>query len=150
TPDGKKDWGQPHDSDMGWTLDEIELRLSREDTHETLDPNTHTTLRGTLSTLAERAADPSTRRLFRALELPSQVRIRYHGERDSGELTLEADANHEYTGKFPELKDSVYFTARGLDYETPRYRIKVDPPPALVDLQVDEDRLAYMLYRIPG
>jgi hypothetical protein len=101
-PNGEKAWGQPHDSDMGWTIDEIELRLKSEDIHTILADSTHTLLRDTLSSLSDRAADPSTRRLFRALELPSQVRISYTGPRDSGELTLEADANHEYTGKFPE------------------------------------------------
>jgi hypothetical protein len=147
TPDGEKDWGQPRDANVGWTLDEIEMRLNRPETHRTLDGDTHDALRAVLSKLERRAADPSMKRTLRMLTLPGQVTIRYRGERDSGKLQMDRQGDNEYTGQFPELKDKVYFTARGEDYETPRHWITVVPPPSLVSIVLDEERPAYMLYR---
>ncbi len=146
----QKDWGLPRDPAIGWTLDEIELRLGRDETHETLEPQTQRDLRDVLSKLETRAADPSMRRTLRMLIVPNQVGIRYRGDSGGGELTLQRQGDNEYTGQFPDLKESVNFTARGEDYQTPSYRITVVPPPALVDLEYLEERPAYMLYRARG
>jgi hypothetical protein len=149
---GKTDWGQPRDPDIGWTLDEIELHLDRDEAHATLEPQTKDALRDVLSRLQERAADPAMRRTMRMLIVPTQVTIRYREIKGGGggELTLQKQGDNEYTGQFPDLKESVNFTARGEDYQTPSYRITVVPPPSLVELVYDEERLAYMWYRVRG
>jgi hypothetical protein len=147
---GKKDWGQPRDPAAGWTLDEIETRLGREETHVTSEAETVRNLRDTLARLAERASDPAMRRSLRMLLVPVQVTVRYRGLRGGGELTLQRQGDNEYSGQFPDLKETVTFTARGEDYETPRYRITVVPPPSLVEMTVDEQRPAYMFYRVRG
>jgi hypothetical protein len=147
---GKKDWGQPRDPALGWTLDEIETRLSREETHETVEVDTKDKLRDALTKLDERARDPAMRRTLRMLIVPSLVTIRYRGLRGGGELSLQRQGDNEYSGQFPDLKETVTFTARGEDYETPRYRITVVPPPALVKMAASEERAAYMLYRVRG
>ncbi|HZT82674.1 MAG TPA: hypothetical protein VFA26_20765, partial [Gemmataceae bacterium] len=147
---GKKDWGQPRDPAVGWTLDEIETRLNREETHETIEVDTKDKLRDTLAKLEERARDPAMRRSLRMLIVPSLVSVRYRGAHGGGELSLQRQGDNEYSGQFPDLKETVWFTARGEDYETPRYRITVVPPPALVEMVADEERPAYMLYRVRG
>jgi hypothetical protein len=144
---GQVDWGKPRDTELGWTLDEIELRLGRDETHATIAAETTEALRNVLSQLERRAADPSMRRSLRMLIVPNQVIIRYRGVSAGGELTLQRQGDNEYTGQFPDLKESVTFTARGEDYQTPSYRITVVPPPSLVELVYDEERPAYMLYR---
>ena len=89
------------------------------------------------------------RRTLASLIVPTQVRVRYRGAHDGGELTLQLQGDNEYSGQFPDLKDKVYFTARGEDYETPRYWITVVPPPMLVEMAVDQEVPAYMIYRLP-
>ena len=76
------------------------------------------------------------RRTLRMLIVPNQVAIRYRGDSGGGELTLQRQGDNEYTGQFPDLKESVNFTARGEDYQTPSYKITVVPPPSLVDLVI--------------
>jgi hypothetical protein len=147
---GKADWGKPREPEVGWTLDEIEMHLDRDDAHATLEPQTKDALRDVLSRLQQRAADPAMRRTLRMLIVPTQVSVRYRGVSGGGELTLQKQGDNEYTGQFPDLKESVNFTARGEDYQTPSYRITVVPPPSLVELVYDEERPAYMLYRVRG
>jgi hypothetical protein len=146
---GKKDWGKPRE-ESGWTLDEIETHLNRPETQNTIDADTNIKLRDVFAKLDQRAADPAMRRTLRKLIVPTQVRLRYRGVQDGGELTLQLQGDNEYTGQFPDLKDKVYFTARGEDYETARYWITVVAPPQLVEMSVDEERPAYMLYRATG
>ena len=100
--------------------------------------------------LDQRAADPAMRRTLRKLNVPTQVRVRYRGVQDGGELTLNLQGDNEYSGQFPDLKEKVVFTARGEDYETARYWITVVPPPMLVEIAVEEERPAYMIYRVSG
>ncbi|HEX5269538.1 MAG TPA: MFS transporter, partial [Gemmataceae bacterium] len=147
---GKKDWGKPRDENAGWTLDEIETHLNRPETQNTIDADTNSKLREVFAQLERRAADPAMRRTLRQLMVPSQVRVRYRGPHDGGELTLQLQADNEYSGQFPDLKDKVYFTARGEDYETPKFWITVVPPPMLVEMAVDEEQPAYMHYRVSG
>jgi hypothetical protein len=146
----KIDWGKPRDPGLGWTLDEIEMHLNRDEAHENVEAQTTLAMRDVLSKLALRAADPAMRRTMRMLIVPGQVSVRYRGVSGGGELTLQRQGDNEYTGQFPDLKESVTFTARGEDYQTPSYRIKVVPPPALVELVYDEERWAYMFYRVRG
>src|SRR5581483_2207502 len=82
--------------------------------------------------------------------VPTGIKVRYRGVHDGGELTLQPQGDNEYKGQFPDLKDRVVFTAKGEDYETPRYTITVVPPPMLVELSADEEQPAYMHYRVSG
>lgn len=144
------DWGEPRDPQAGWSLDEIELRLAREEAHANLDPDTKDALRDVLSKLEQRAADPAMRRTLRMLIVPAQVFVVYKGQSGGGKVTLDRQGDNEYAGQFSDLKESVAFTARGEDYETGRYRITVVPRPSLAELVVDEERPAYIYYRAPG
>jgi hypothetical protein len=146
---GVKDWGKPRD-EAGWTLDEIETHLNRPETQNTIDADTNDKLREVFAKLERRAADPAMRRTLRRLEVPTQIKVRYRGVQDGGELTLNLQGNNEYSNNFPDLKDKVVFTARGEDYETPRYWITVVAPPQLREIAVEEERPAYMIYRVNG
>src|SRR5262249_8938500 len=99
---GQLDWGKPRDTDLGWTLDEIELRLGRDETHATIAAETTEALRNVLSQLERRAADPAMRRTLRMLIVPNQVTVRYRGVTAGGELTLQRQGDNEYTGQFPD------------------------------------------------
>jgi hypothetical protein len=147
---GQKDWGKPRDEAGGWTLDEIETHLSRPETQNTIDADTNEKLRDVFTRLDQHAADPAMRRTLRKLLVPTQVHVRYRGVHDGGELTLQPQGDNEYKGQFPDLKDKVYFTARGEDYETPRFWITVVPPPMLVEMTADEEQPAYLHYRVSG
>ncbi len=147
---GKKDWGKPRDEAAGWTVDEIETHLNRPESQDTIDQETNEKLRDLFARLEQRAADPAMRRSLRKLTVPTEIKVRYRGVHDGGELTLQPQGDNEYKGQFPDLKDKVTFTAKGEDYETARYTITVVPPPMLVELSADEEQPAYMHYRVSG
>ncbi len=57
-------------------------------------------------------------------------------------------ADNEYTGQFGDLKETVTFTVQGLDYYTGSRRVVVVEPPALENLMREEERPAYLYYRL--
>src|SRR5262249_52753244 len=57
---------------------------------------------------------------------------------------------NELSGNFSELKESVTFTVRGEDYVTPRRKITVVERPRIETLESEEERPAYLYYRIYG
>jgi hypothetical protein len=136
--------------DRGVSLDEIEIRLDKPDTHATLDADTQAALRDLMEKLQDRARLPEMSRRFRMLTIPDTVYINYSGGNTRSEMTLKQINDNEYEGQFPDLKENTTFTARGEDYYTPKKRIIVVPPPSLVALTRDEYHPAYLYYRSNG
>jgi hypothetical protein len=135
------------DPDMGVSLDEIELRLDKSDTHATLAADTQEALRNVLYKLQDRARLPEMSRRFRVLTIPDTVYVNYSGRNTRSEMTLKQVNDNEYEGQFPDLKENITFTARGEDYYTREKAIIVVPPPSLVALTRDEYHPAYLYYR---
>src|SRR5205823_1543822 len=127
------------DPGAGLTLDEIELRLDKPESHLTLTPQTKEALRSVLSTLDEQSADPKHSRTFRKLVIPDQVRVHYKGATVQSELTLSRQQDYEYTGQFAELKESVKFDVRAEDYISRSRTVTVVPPPGLTSLTKQEN-----------
>ncbi|HZY85670.1 MAG TPA: hypothetical protein VFE78_12625, partial [Gemmataceae bacterium] len=137
--------------EAGLTLDEVELKLAKPETHETLDVDTKEGLRKALELLHERAQQSGMSRTLRELIVPDVVTLAYSGRGSSSSSTLQKIADNEYTGGFGELKESVTFTVQGEDYYTARRRITVVDPPALERLLSRESQPAYLFYRpAPG
>jgi hypothetical protein len=140
------DWAV-RDPERGPSIDEIEIRLSKPETHKVIDPDTTVALRDVLAKLEERSKMPRLSRTFRMLTIPDTVYVNYWGSNTRSEMTLKQLNDNEYEGTFPDLKDSITLRARGEDYYTPSKRIIVVPPPSLVGLSVDEYQPAYLYYR---
>jgi hypothetical protein len=147
------DW-EARDRRCGPTLDEIELRLDRAETHQNLSANAQSTLREVLAQLDTRAKDAAMSRTFRKLKLPDAVYLLTRGATTSGRATLERVADNEYSGQFGELKEagdlpwSFTFTVQGEDYFTAARSLTVVAPPALLKLESQESRPAYLYYRV--
>jgi hypothetical protein len=150
------DW-DARDRGTGPTLDEIELRLDRPETHQTLGADTEAALREVLARLDARAGDPGMSRTLRKLRVPEAVYLLTRGPTTSGRTTLERAADNEFAGQFGELKEagdlpwSFTFTVQGEDYFTAPRPLTVVVPPALLRLESHERRPAYLYYRVaPG
>ncbi len=144
------DW-DARSREAGLTLDEIELKLAKPETHETLDADTKDGLRKALELLHERAQQAGMSRTLRELIVPDLVTLSYSGRSSSSQSTLQKIADNEYTGGFGELKESVSFTVQGEDYYTARRHVTVVDPPALERLLSRESQPAYLFYRpAPG
>jgi hypothetical protein len=141
-----KEW-VPRNPAAGLTLDEIELKLDKEETHKDLDPDVKNALRRVLEQVEQRAQDPSLSRKLRALKIPDEVALVYKGNTTSSRTTLQKVADNEYTGSFGELRETVTFTVQGEDYSTAPRRVVVVEPPVLETLTRAEERPAYIYYR---
>jgi hypothetical protein len=140
------DWAA-RNPDGALTLDEIELKLDKDETHATLKADAHEALRGALEQLDRRVAQPGMSRKLRKLVIPDQVMLLYKGRSTSSRNTLQKTGDNEYTGQFGDLKESVSFTVQGEDYYTARRYVTVVDPPALEGLVREEERPAYLYYR---
>ncbi len=140
------DW-EPRNPAAGLTLDEIELRLDKEETHKNLAADVQRALRDVLHQIEVRAGDPSMSRKLRVLQVPDEATLIYKGATTNSRTTLQKVADNEYTGQFGELRESVTFTVQGEDYFTAPRRVTVVEPPALETLRREEERPAYLYYR---
>jgi hypothetical protein len=132
----------------GLTLDEIELNLDKPETHKTLVAETKEGMRGVLEKLEDRATDPALSRVLRKLEIPDEALLIYKGNTTSSQTTMQRLADNEYTGQFGDLKETVTYYVKGLDYYTAAQKVVVVDPPALDDLVREEERPAYLYYRL--
>lgn len=132
----------------GLTLDEIELYLDKTETHKTLAPETKEALRDVLSQLEVRGTDPALSRTLRKLTIPEETLLIYKGNTTSSQTTMQRLADNEYTGQFGDLKETVSFTVQGLDYYTAPRKVVVVEPPVLEQLLREEERPAYLYYRL--
>jgi hypothetical protein len=134
-----------------WTLDRVELALEDDATCKRLDqhdPNIVAALRQVFATLGERASEPGHRGLYRRLDVPDRLEVKYWGEQTSNKHELLRGAGWEYGGNL-DLKESVKFWARGADFYTTTRSIVLVPPPALQQLTKIEYRPAYLYHRPP-
>jgi hypothetical protein len=150
------DW-DARDRAVGPTLDEVELRLDRAETHQNLAATAESGLREALTRLDARASDPNYSRSLRKLRIPEAVYLLTRGVTTTGRTTLERVADNEFTGQFGELKEvgdlpwEFTFTVQGEDYFTAPRTLTVVAPPALIKLESHERRPAYLYYRVaPG
>lgn len=143
-------WGSPRNRDIGWTLDEIEARLEKQEVRTELPADTLLGIENVLDKLRARAAEPAMRRTLRMLKIPATVVVSYRGANTSGQMPFDRRGDNEYSGSFSDLKESIRFHVRGEDYYTRTLRITVVPTPSLVELTVDELLPAYMFYRVAG
>ncbi len=141
------DW-QAREMSAGLTLDEMELNLDKSETHKTLDPQAQEGMRNVLAQLEERANDPAWNRILRKLTIPEEVLLIYKGANTHSQTTMQRLADNEYTGQFGDLKETVTFTVQGLDYYTPPRKVVVVEPPVLEQLLREEERPAYLYYRL--
>jgi hypothetical protein len=132
----------------GLTLDEIELNLDKAETHKTLAADTQASMRDVLERLEERGTDPALSRVLRKLTIPDEVLLIYKGNTTSSKTTMQKLADNEYTGQFGDLKETVNFYVEGLDYYTASHKVVVVDPPALETLLREEERPAYLYYRL--
>ncbi|HEY7327457.1 MAG TPA: hypothetical protein VH592_07455 [Gemmataceae bacterium] len=136
------------DLSAGLTLDEVELNLDKSETHKTLPPQTQEDMRNVLAQLDERANDPALNRTLRKLTIPEEALLIYKGATTNSQTTMQRLADNEYTGQFGDLKETVTFTVQGLDYYTPPRKVVVVDPPLLEQLLREEERPAYLYYRL--
>jgi hypothetical protein len=136
------------DLGAGLTLDEIELNLDKSETHKTMTPETKEGMRNVLAQLEERADDPSLSRILRKLSVPEEALLIYKGANTNSQTTMQRLADNEYTGQFGDLKETVTFTVQGLDYYTTPRKVVVVEPPLLEQLLREEERPAYLYYRL--
>jgi hypothetical protein len=129
------------------TLDEIDLLLDKTDTHSILKAEQEQALRDLLDRFDQMAANPEMKRTLRKLEIPDTVYVNYKSAKSKNTMTLKKEDGNEYVGTFTDLKESITFTARGLDYYTPTKQITVVPPPVIEEMNADLFVPAYRLYR---
>ncbi len=139
---------KPREMGAGLTLDEIELNLDKTETHKTLAPETKEGMRNVLTQLDERANDPALNRTLRKLNIPEETLLIYKGNTTNSQTTMQRLADNEYTGQFGDLKETVSFSVQGLDYYTPSRKVVVVDPPLLEQLLKEEERPAYLYYRL--
>ncbi|MCS6850488.1 MAG: hypothetical protein NZ700_04880 [Gemmataceae bacterium] len=132
-----------------WTVDQVDLRYANDEARQSLDADSHQRLGAVLDRLHELAADPRMSRRLRELKIPGEVVVYYRGSTIRDDMTLSRGGDNEFSGTLSDLKESVRFTVRGLDYYTPWKTITVVPPPSVVSLSRDEDRPAYLYHRPP-
>jgi hypothetical protein len=147
------DW-DARDRASGPTLDEVELRLDRPETHQTLSASSLSALREALALIDARSADPRMSRTLRKLKIPEAVYLLTRGVTTTGRTTLERVADNEFSGQFGELKEAgelpwtYSFIVQGEDYYTAPRSLTVVAPPALMRLESHERRPAYLYYRV--
>jgi hypothetical protein len=139
----------PRDRNQGLTLDEVDAQMEKPEVVASLTEEQITALRGLLEAAEAQAANPGMRRTFRKLEIPDMVDVTYKGATTKSTLKLTRQEGNEYTGQFNDLKETVTFTVRGLDYYTPERKIIVVPPPALEEMNTDLYVPAYRYFRTP-
>jgi hypothetical protein len=133
---------------FGVTLDEIELNLDKTETHKTLAAETQEAMRTVLGQLDTRATDPALSRTLRKLAIPEEALLLYKGSNTNSQTTMQRLADNEFTGQFGDLKETVTFSVQGLDYYTTPRKVVVVEPPVLEHLLREEERPAYLYYRL--
>jgi hypothetical protein len=141
-----EDWS-PRNPAAGLTLDEIELKMDKEETHKTLLPEVQQALRDVLAQVELRARTAGMGRTLRVLKIPDEAFLNYWGGNTNSRNTLQKVGDNEYTGQFGDLRESVTFAVQGEDYYTASRHVTVVDPPALDSLTRVEERPAYLYYR---
>jgi len=108
-------------------------------------------IRQTVAAVSDKASDRSRRRVLRQLIVPSTATLSWATLRrdDFGSAGLNPRPGYEFDGNFDPLKETITYTVRGEDYITPRRRIRVVERPRVETLESEEERPAYLFYRLP-
>ncbi len=168
-PNGWPGWQMdPDDADVrnwhDWTVDRLASQEKtvpvRQALHAQL-PEAHQALEQVLARLEELAGTVTMERRLRKLTLPEfavdeseedrSIVFQYWGKnikRSSG--PDRAGSNNSFYFGLGELKESVQFTIKALDFSTPVLRIQLVPPPGIVELHIDKEEPAYIYYRLRG
>jgi hypothetical protein len=132
-----------------WTVDRVALEIEKPEVRGSVSADAVLAVRDALERLHVLASSSRVRRQLRELDIPSEVTVYYQGASSRSDQTMHQLPNNEYAG-VPDLKESIEFTVRGNDYYTPPKRITVVPPPAIVELLLDEAQPAYLYHQIPS
>jgi hypothetical protein len=141
---------EPRTEESDLTLDAIALYFEGSSAGS-LSKADQEALGATLEKLDQRASERGMSRTLRKLDVPGVVELIYTGL-ETGNVTsttLEQRAGNEYIGRFGELKESVRFTVQGEDYSLPPRYIYVEEPPDVEKIWGEEERPAYLYYRLP-
>ncbi|MFL5330391.1 MAG: hypothetical protein ACJ8C4_15930 [Gemmataceae bacterium] len=130
------------------SLDRLEMALDDPTTRQRLGA-TGESLVDLFAKLTTKAQQPGTHPTFRRLEVPDRVEVKYWGAQTSNRMELARGPGWEYTGAMSDLKESVKFWVRGVDYYTATRLVTLVPPPALQELKRIEFRPAYLYHRPP-
>jgi hypothetical protein len=147
--------GEPINSDAvlpewkKWTVDRVALEIEKPEVRGSVSADAVLVVRDALERLHVVGSSSSMRRRLRELDIPTEVTVFYQGSSSRSDQTMHQLPNNEYAG-VPDLKETIEFTVRGNDYYTPPKRITVVPPPAIVELLLDEAQPAYLYHQIPS
>jgi hypothetical protein len=144
----------PGTTESDWTVDRVESLLFDNPTFRQASYQQDSRLAAVRQVLEDRliarASDPSMYRRLRKLEVPDRLELIYSGTNTNGVTPLERTPglDYDYEGGINDLKESVRFTVRGLDYFTETRKITFLPPPWLSSLSRDELQPAYLYHRV--
>lgn len=99
--------------------------------------------------LKDKADSPSMGRQLRRLDVPEKVTLVYSGQTKSGDITLGALKNQEFSAPVSDLKESVGFVVKAEDFRSGPKTITLVPPPAFKALTRTEYQPAYLHHSPP-
>jgi len=146
------------DDPAGWQVDQIQAVGVEDATARTkllaaVHGDEYETLRNGLervfAALDARAADPAMGRTLRKLDVPERVLLVYTGQTKTGDVTLGAVQNQEYSAPVPDLKESVQFVVKAEDFRTGPRTITLVPPPLFKSLTNTQYQPAYLHHAPP-
>ncbi|HEX3314204.1 MAG TPA: hypothetical protein VHR72_04890, partial [Gemmataceae bacterium] len=136
-----------------WTFDKVLLQTSKPEVEDRLKAE-HPAALAAITELRQKlediASDPSMGRRLRHLATPHDVQITFRGATTQSRAPVDTELDRKFTFGLGELKESVSFFVRGGDFFTRPLRIKLVPPPAIIELNLDKQEPAYLYWRIPG
>jgi hypothetical protein len=142
-------------TEADWTVDRVESLLLENPAFRQASYQQDSRLAAVRTVLEDklvaRAADPSMYRKLRKVEVPDRLELIYSGPNTSGVAPLERipGPDNDFEGTVTDLKESVRFFVRGLDFFTDTRKITFLPPPRLTNLTRDELQPAYLYHRPP-
>ena len=136
-----------------WTFDKLLLQTSKPEVEDRLKAE-HPAALAAVAELRKKlediASDPAMGRRLRHLQTPHDVQITFRGATTQSRAPVDTELDRKFTFGLGELKESVSFFVRGGDFFTRPLRIKLVPPPAVIELNLDKEEPAYLYWRIPG
>lgn len=130
-----------------WTVDQVQLRL--DNVKGKVLQAEAAKFRQTLAELHELARQPEMARRLRELTIPETITVSSWGTGVRNEMNPKKESGNEYTVAFTNLKSSVYFRVKALDYATGTKMIRVVDPPAITNLSRQDDQPAYLSHYPP-
>jgi hypothetical protein len=134
------------DVPQGWEpeVDAVVKRLEKEGVKDVPALKT-----GVLDRLEAATETGEKDRVVRKLTVPATVYVLAAGATTRNDMSLDKNADNEYTGIFQDLKETINFRVRGEDFFTPAKTITLVPPPGLEEIMSKQWRPAYAYYNVP-